>query len=270
MTQTAVWEKTQYYTPAEAPGPEVLKRLVRGEQSLAVFKGLLTPEELNTQRERIRAEFARAHTTRYVNGALTTIGPYLAKYLPNTVAPYFEEAAQTRELFERIGFDLGVLVRERLQKALGLRSFAPAREPDGRWYADSIVRIHANGVRNPLHNDNVMRDAAPSGLSLARLTHQLSCVVCIQECDTGGELYHYRKRWHPDDEVFKIKEGLGYDEKVVSGQPLNIFKPQTGDVYLLNPTYYHSIERVGGADRITLGFFIGLPGDSVEEAVIWS
>lgn len=92
-------------------------------------------------------------------------------------------------------------MRERLREVLGLRSLAPAREPDGRCYCECIVRIHADGVRNPLHNDSIMRDAAETCIRLAHLEEQLSCVVCLQECDSGGELYHDRKKWHPNDEV---------------------------------------------------------------------
>lgn len=268
--ETESWKTVVHHVkPGGTLGPEVLGQLVRGEASVIVLRELLPRDVFDHNRERIKAQFARASTTHYVNGALTTIGPYLARFLSRPDA-YFREAEETNKLFQEIRFDLGARVHAALREVLRLRVFEPARERDGRRYSESIVRIHADGVRNPLHNDNIMRDGAASGLWLANLKQQLSCVVCIQECDTGGELYHYRKRWHPDDEVYKIKGGLGYDEEVVRGYPRNIFKPQTGDVYLLNPTYYHAIERVGGADRLTLGFFIGLPGEALDEAVTWS
>jgi hypothetical protein len=264
------WKSVVYPAgPGARLGPHVLGQLVDGDTSVVVLKDLLPRGVFDTHQQILEAQLARASTTRYSNGALTTLGPYLARFLPDP-ARYFEEADETRALFKRIQFDLAERVRARLKEVLGLRSFETAREPDGRCYAECIVRIHADGVRNPLHNDNVMRDAASTPLLLARLKQQLSCVVCIQECDTGGELYHYRKQWHPEDEVYKIPGGLGYDEQVVRGHACNVFKPHTGDVYLLNPTYYHAIERVGGSNRLTLGFFIGLPGDGLDEAVIWS
>ncbi len=270
IVNTEKWGRAVYHVErGQTLGTDVVGRLVNGDVSVVVLRDLLPKEVFATNRERIKTQFARASTTRYINGALTTIGPYLARFLSNPDA-YFRESKETNDLFREIGFDLGTRVRERLKEVLGLRSFEPAREPDGRIYAESIVRIHADGVRNPLHNDNIMRDAADIGIRVAHLKQQLSCVVCLQECDTGGELYHYRKKWHPDDEVYKIKGGLGYDEEVVRGYACDVFKPQTGDVYLLNPTYYHAIERVGGADRLTMGFFIGLPGNALDEAVVWS
>lgn len=156
-----------------------------------------------------------------------------------------------------------------MRDTFGLHRFEIATEPDGRQYASSNVRIYTDTVDTPLHNDNIMRDGASSGLVLAKLKHQLSCVVCIQECDEGGELSIYRKPWEPADEVYKIPGGLGYDMGVVADTPVHQFKPQTGDVYLLNPTYYHAIERVSGADRLTLGFFFGFFDDHLDEGVAW-
>jgi hypothetical protein len=142
-------------------------------------------------------------------------------------------------------------------------------ERDGRRYPDSNVRIYPDGIDTPLHNDNIMRDANSTGLVLAGLKHQLSCVVCVQECDEGGELQMYRRAWQPGDEQYKIQGGLGYDEAVVAGAPCYEFKPRTGDVYLLNPTYYHAIKRVSGADRVTLGFFFGFFADDLVDATLW-
>ncbi|MFF3747170.1 2OG-Fe(II)-dependent halogenase WelO5 family protein [Streptomyces kronopolitis] len=157
----------------------------------------------------------------------------------------------------------------RLPQGGCLSAASVAQEPDARDYAASVVRIHADGVRNQLHNDNIMRDAQGAGLALTDLAYQLSCVVCLQECDAGGELRMYRKPWEPVDEAYKIQDGLGYDEAVVDGYPCHEFTPQAGDIYLINPTRYHSIERVTGPDRLTMGFFIGFADDALNSAVVW-
>ncbi|WP_141333611.1 hypothetical protein, partial [Myxococcus sp. AB025B] len=115
-------------------GPEVLGQLVRGDVSVVVLRDLLPRETFDSHCQRIKGQFARATTTRYVNGALTTIGPYLARFLPDP-EPYFREAEQTHDLFRELGFDLSTRVRGRLKETLGLRAFEPAREPDGRPYA---------------------------------------------------------------------------------------------------------------------------------------
>jgi len=247
----------------------MLRALVHNECAVLVLRDLLSPALVEETRRFVRAHYERAFATRYVNGTLTTIGPYLAKHLAQPDR-YFEGAREMDEVFSGAEPDPRLLTREGLRAFLGLESCSVARETDGRLYADSVVRIHADGVRNPLHNDNIMRDAADTGLVLRRLRYQLSCIVCIQECDEGGELIHYQKAWHPDDEAYKIKDGLGYDRGVVHGVARQIFKPRTGDVYLINPTNYHEIESVRGRDRITLGFFIGFSGNALSDAIVWS
>jgi hypothetical protein len=97
----------------------------------------------------------------------------------------------------------------------------------------------------------------------------LSCVVCVQGCEAGGELSIYRKPWEATDEIHKVPSGLGYDLAVVDGRPVHEFRPKTGDVYLLNPTNYHAVKKVTGADRITLGFFFGFFDDKLDDAVSW-
>ncbi|MFC8626791.1 2OG-Fe(II)-dependent halogenase WelO5 family protein [Streptomyces anulatus] len=249
-------------------GPGVLKGLVNGDHAVVVLRGLLPPEEFDAQRERVVPLFGRAATTEYSNGSLTTLGPFLAKHLAQP-DQYFEEAVRAEERTSAVGFDLADRVRARLAGVLGLNSFEAAVEPDGRAYAKKNVRIYSDGVRTPLHNDNMMRDAAGTGLLLAGLRHHLSVVVCVQECDGGGELEIHRKKWEPADEHFKVVGGLGYDDAVTGDAPRHRFKPQTGDVYLLNPTHYHSIEKPTGTDRVTMGFFFGFFDDALSDAIAW-
>ncbi|WP_412538230.1 hypothetical protein R8Z50_20465 [Longispora sp. K20-0274] len=249
--------------------PELLRGLIRGDHGVIVLKGLLPSAEFTANRRRVLDMFHHASTARYHNGALTTIGPYLARYMDN-VADYFTAAEDNQAVTSAAGFDLDVRVRARLAEVFGLDSCEPAEERDGRRYAPSILRIHADGVRNPLHNDNIMRDGAESGLSIAKLLYQLSCVVCVQECDEGGELQIYRRPWSAADEAHKVTGGLGYHDAVTAGAESDLFKPETEDVYLINPTNYHEIHTVGGADRLTLGFFVGFYDDELRDAVTWS
>lgn len=249
-------------------GADLVRRLVDGTVAVVVLRNLLPESVFDANRERLAPVFGQASTTQYSNGSLTTIGPYLAKHLddPDT---YFAEALKANEFTESIGVDLGARTRQRLAEVLDLKRFDTESEAGGRTYSQQNVRIYADNIRTPLHNDNIMRDAAGTGLALAELRHQLSCVVCIQECEDGGELRIHRKRWSEEDNEYKIVDGLGYDEAVTGDAPAHEFKPRAGDVYLLNPTYYHSIEQVTGSDRITMGFFFGFYDDELTEAVSW-
>ena len=262
------WSRLVHTADGKSLGTEPLRRLIDGDLAVLVIKGLVPAEDFAANRERILPLFDRALTTHYVNGTLTTIGPYLAKHLGDPDA-YFSEAKEAAELTASIGFDLAERTRNALRDLLGMRRFESLVESDGRRYSESNVRIYADGVDTPLHNDNIMRDAADTGLLLAKLKYQLSCVVCIQECADGGELVAYRKPWEPSDEQYKIAGGLGYEDGAVTDVAAHEFKPEAGDVYLLNPTYFHAINRVGGPDRVTLGFFFGFFDDDLTDGVTW-
>jgi hypothetical protein len=269
MTRNESWAPAALSATDRVAARPLLRRLADHDLPVVVVRDLLDRRLLERGLQQIRDHDSRRQANHYVNGTLTTIGPYLARHL-SRMDEYFATAGTLDEVFADPEFDVRGIVRERLRSLFGLSGFRVEQEPDGRRYADSIVRIHGDGVENPLHNDNIMRDAAGLGLTLERLRHQLSCVICIQECDRGGELINYRKEWSPPDELFKIRDGIGYDQRVVDGVARSVFRPQTGDVYLINPTAYHEIARVGGADRVTLSFFIGFGDDELTSAVVWS
>lgn len=267
----STWDRTVHHLDeagGDAGTHDVLRKLVNGETAVVVLRGLLPPEAFASGLERVLPLFRQATATSYSNATSTTVGTYLAKHLAAPDA-YFEEAAAAEELTGSVGFDLADRVRQRLAEVLGLDSFELAQETDGRPYAKKNVRIYSDGVRTPLHNDNIMRDAADTGLVVEKLRHQLSVVVCMQECDGGGELEIHHKNWEPADEQYKIVEGFGYDEGVVKDAEVHRFKPMTGDVYLLNPTYFHAIGKPTGTDRITMGFFFGFFDDALRDAVAW-
>jgi hypothetical protein len=245
-----------------------LRKLLDGEYPVVVLKGLLSEQRLKEGVDRISRLYENARITPYVNGSLTLIGTFLVKHLSDT-EKYFHAAKEADERALAAGLDLAGYVRGKLREVLNLDSFEVATEPDGRAYASSNVRICKNTVDTPLHNDNIMRDGAAADIVLAGLKHQLSCVVCLQGPVEGGELSIYRKPWEPDDEVYKVSGGLGYDLGVVEGKEHCRFRPQSGDVYLLNPTYHHAVERVYGNDRITLGFFFGFFDDRLKDGVTW-
>jgi len=251
------------------PGRDALASLRAGTLGLVVLRDRLRPATLAAGQSAVAAWRAAADDNRYPNATLTTLGPYLARHLQDP-AEYFRRTGEADGLFPNPRHDLRREARDLLRRALGLRSLAVAVEPDGRRYAAGVVRLHADGVSTPVHNDHIARDAAGTGLLVAKVRSQFSCVVCLEECTRGGELLLYRRPWQPDDERFKSAGWLGYDEGVVAGAPSLTFKPQTGDVYVMNPTNYHAIAAVGGAERRTLGFFFGHLSDDLADPVAWS
>lgn len=192
----------------------------------------------------------------YPNATLHTVGPYLARNL-SQLSDYFAGACTLDEVFATPGSDPRPFIREAARRALNLDMLAPLVEPGGRGYAEAVVRFHYAGAGNPLHNDMIARDARDSGLLVARSTDQLSVITCLQECCEGGELVHFRKRWRPEDERWKVAGRLGYDEAVVADAASVTFRPAARDIYLIDPRNYHKILPVEGTrTRITIGSFI--------------
>lgn len=253
--------------PRREPDAALLAGLASGGHAIVVLKGLLPEPVFSNGREIIFNLFHQAVTTVYANGRLTTVGPYLAKFAGDR--PSYFAAAETAAASAAAGIDLARHARERLTAVLGLTAFEPAMEPDGTRYADHNIRIYQEGVATPLHNDNIMRDMAADDLALKSLTSHYSCVICVQECDAGGSLELYRRAWAPDDERYKIPGGLGYETAVVEGVEKVRFKPETGDVYLFDPTQYHAIAPPVGRERVTMGFFFGFRDGAPDEAIAW-
>lgn len=267
MSWTVV-ERHVNTTLVGAEAANLMSGLATGDNAIIVLKNLIPQTDFLRNRERILELFDQAVTTTYSNGRMTTIGPYLAKFSKNRAA-YFADAAEAAATAADAGIDLARRTRERLAEILGLASFEPAVEPDGTRYADHNIRIYADDIVTPLHNDNIMRDMAGEVLMLGALTSHYSCVVCVQECDSGGHLELYRKSWDPDDERFKIPDGFGYDTEVVEGVDSLRFKPETGDAYLFDPTQYHAIDRVVGRERVTMGFFFGFTDAAPDQGIAW-
>ncbi|HAU5566671.1 TPA: hypothetical protein JD264_23130 [Serratia fonticola] len=246
-----------------------LDDIVTARVPLLVLRNFLTPEVREAVVNDLQQCRDQVRVSRYPNGALTTLGPYLAKH---TRAPenYFTELRDIQPALPPSLHCLRDQVYNWVKHSLRLESLHTAREPELGDYAGSIVRFHANGVANPLHNDNIVRDAAGSGLAVTNILHQLSCVVCLQECHAGGELRIFNKKWHPVDERFKTPGELGYQTGVIEQSEACEFSPRSGDIYLFNPAFYHEIDRVEGDTRITMGFFFGLTDKKMKHAIAWS
>ncbi|TPE13804.1 hypothetical protein FJP62_16905 [Pantoea vagans] len=265
----AIFNQFRVINPSMFVESTWLDDIVTARVPLLVLRNFLTPEvreavvaDLQRCREKIRV-------SHYPNGALTTLGPYLARH---TVEPdnYFTELRDIQPALPPSLTTLREQIYLWVQHALRLESLRIAQEPGHGDYAGSIVRFHADGVANPLHNDNIVRDAAGTGLAVTQILHQLSCVVCLQECNAGGALRIYNKKWAPEDERFKTAGELGYPAEVIEHSEVCEFSPRSGDIYLFNPAFYHEIDRVEGDTRITMGFFFGLTDKKMKHAIAWS
>jgi hypothetical protein len=246
--------------------------LLNGTIPLVVLRGFLNDDALDAANVAIDLYRDTAEVRRFPNGTLTTIGPWLLKYLDD-LDPYFATARTTEDVLTSGGAgDPGRAVRRAIQELFGLRRVRVPLGPGGQPYADKVIRIHAPGVDNPLHNDKVGRDTRElAQLDIRRVTRQLSAVLSVQECN-GGVLTIWRKCWEPADEAFKLRGALGYDSGVVRGCASIDFHPRAGDLYLFCPEHYHAISRVEpGPERRTIGQFVGFIDEHrLDEALVWA
>jgi hypothetical protein len=265
----AIFNQIRVISPKMFVESTWLDDIVTARVPLLVLRNFLTPEVREAAVDDLQLCREKVRVSHYPNGALTTLGPYLAKH---TAAPenYFTELRDIQPALPPSLHCLRDQVYNWVKHALRLESLQTATDPQHGDYAGSIVRFHANGVANPLHNDNIVRDAAGSGLTVTDILHQLSCVVCLQECSAGGELRIFNKQWQPVDERFKTPGELGYQSGVIEHCETCEFSPRSGDIYLFNPAFYHEIDRVEGDTRITMGFFFGLTDKKMKHAIAWS
>lgn len=247
---------------------EVLGKLLSGDLAVVVLRGFLPNSECKDTLSDLTVCRDKIQKSSYLNGALTTFGPYLARHVSQP-ENYFSLYRDIQHCIPETVSILQEKMYSLISKYLCIKKITTAYDTTFGGYAGSIIRYHNEGVANPLHNDDIVRDAKNSGLSICNIEEQLSCVICLQECQKGGALRMYNRKWCESDEVYKTPGALGYQYEVVSGAKCCVFEPKSGDVYLLNPRYYHEIERVDAGDRITMGFFFGLQ-DNLSSAIAWS
>ncbi|EBA4668716.1 hypothetical protein QL374_004646 [Salmonella enterica] len=246
-----------------------LDEIITANTPLLVLRNFLKPELRKAVVEDLQQCKEKIQVSHYPNGALTTLGPYLAKYI-SAPENYFTELHNIQPFLPDSLITLQKNVYQWVKQVLRFETLETASEVHYGSYSGSIVRFHADGVANPLHSDHIVRDAADTDLAVTEIRHQLSCVVCLQECNAGGVLRIYNKKWSPQDECFKIPDELGYRDGIKDGCDSFDYSPQSGDIYIFNPVYYHEIDRVVGDTRITMGFFFGITDRNMKQAIAWS
>ncbi|WP_316505748.1 2OG-Fe(II) oxygenase [Nitrosopumilus sp.] len=193
----------------------------------------------------------------FQNGKLRHIGPFLMSYVTSK-KKYFEDAKQSQRTFERIfcGIKNPIIhIYNSIGKMFPDYSISLAHEFK-KDYSSAIIRIHEKGKSIPVHKDNVKYEGKEYALS--NIDHQLSCVLHLQESESGGNLVMYNKQWKKEDERFRNID-FGYSSRLTeSSESCKISKFKAGDLVIMNPRYYHKVTKIAGnTPRITLGMFLG-------------
>lgn len=266
--QEFAWN-SRVLSPESLSDDASLEALITGQAGVIVLRGFLSKEVLSSAFGSVEKMEPLIKDNLYPNTRLITVGPYLAGALDLPQA-YFDRA---RDMEQAVPPEMTVFtakIYDLVATALCLNTLNVAREESGDAYSPFMVLIHRSGMAMPLHNDMIARDAIGSSLRVAAARSQLRCTVCLQECTSGGELILYKKQWSLADEASKIRGNFGYPLSVVEGCKQLVFKPETGDIYIFNPTYYHEVAETAGDTRVTLGFFFGRAGGDDRDMVAWS
>ena len=193
----------------------------------------------------------------FQDGKLRHIGPFLMSYATSK-RKYFEEAKQSQRTFEKIFCRIKnpiIHIYNSIGKMFPDYSISLAHELENN-YSSAIIRIHEKGKSIQVHKDNVRYEGKEYALS--NIDHQLSCVLHLQESESGGDLVMYNKQWKKEDERFRNID-FGYSSRLTeSSEFCKISNFNAGDLVILNPSYYHKVTKITGeTPRITLGMFLG-------------
>lgn len=193
----------------------------------------------------------------FQNGKLRHIGPFLMSHTTDK-KKYFEDAKDAQREFEKIfhGIKNPIMhIYEFISNKFPNHSISLAREFKND-YSPAIIRIHEKGKSIPVHKDNVGYEGKEYALS--DVDHQISCILHLQESESGGNLVMYNKQWKKEDEKFRNID-FGYSLRLIgSSETCEISNFSAGDLVIMNPNYYHKVTEItGNTPRITLGMFLG-------------
>ncbi|HVB43978.1 MAG TPA: hypothetical protein VNF47_14920 [Streptosporangiaceae bacterium] len=133
----------------------------------------------------------------------------------------------------------------------------------GRTMFSGMIREINQGAR--LHFDEVVREF-PGVLDNEPFC-QLAFNCYLSMPPAGGESVVYRRRWKPRDEDYR--DGYGYDQCLVTDEPVAEVLAETGDGMFFDCRNYHLVRsNIGAGRRVTLSFFVGISASRTMQ--IWS
>ena len=149
--------------------------------------------------QKIASRIKNYKQSNFQNGKLKHIGPFLMSHTTDK-KKYFEDAKDTQREFEKIfhGLKNPILhIYEYIGSKFPNHSISLARELRND-YSPAVIRMHEKGKAVPVHKDNVRYEGKEYALS--DIDCQLSCILHLQESESGGDLVMYNKQWKKEDE----------------------------------------------------------------------
>lgn len=228
-------------------------RLLSGRTPMVIIRNFYDAKNCQAAVAKIK----RLSKATFQNGKMVHVGPFLMAYATDK-KKYFMDAAKARKTLGRVFSGMENPMPMIYGAVAGMfpgHSVSLAQE-SGNGYSQAVIRIHEKGTSVPIHKDAVWYEGKEYAVS--KIDRQLSCVLHIQESESGGELVAYDKRWEKADERFR-NIGFGYSPRLTeSARSCRAPGLHAGDLVIMNPTYYHMVTSItGDTPRITLGMFFG-------------
>lgn len=256
--------------PADELNQSSLRALIAGDIPAVFINQFATAEECSAMCRAIRAHAALADDAKTTR--MTLIGANFSNYTGDSKAGYFDLVAPSYQALHLIladaGFDSLTRMIDRLS-AIWPAGVDVAIEPGfGRYFAGGIKTRASSGH---LHYDFAPHSA--DGFAIANITDQLGWNLYLDMPANTGETTAYRRPIPKDGGKVGIGpvRALNLDHRYIVGAEAFTFRPNIGDVAIINTRYPHDImvENAGPEEwRAQTSSFIGrLPDDRL---ILWS
>jgi hypothetical protein len=200
-----------------------------------------------------------------ISPRIAKLGPaaydfYGAHQLDERYWQHAADATRSRSTLLR-GADPLELAVDQIRAAWG-DEIEPARS-GGRPMFAGMIREISHGAK--IHFDEITREFPGTLDETPASFLTLNWYLAVP--DGGGETSVYRHRWRPADE--RHRDGYGYRETAVAGEPVATLRPEVGDAAIFDTRNLHLVRPISGAGRrVSLSLFLGITGRGPLQ--IWS
>lgn len=231
-----------------------IESLIHGKVPAIIIQNLYDKQKC----EKIVDRLKNVEKSPFLNNESNHIGPFLMSYATRK-DEYFTAAKKNEKIFESVFSQLPsplIKIHQAIECIFPDYAISSARELE-KLYSSCIIRIHEKGKFIPLHKDDVKYEGKEYDIS--KIDHQISCVLHLQESESGGDVIIFKKKWIKENEKFRNID-FGYSQQIVeSTESFQISNIESGDLVIINPNYYHMVTKItGNLSRITLGMFFGI------------
>lgn len=237
------------------------EKLVNSGYASVIVSNFLTKQEC----KEIVSELSNPSEFLHFDGVIRHIGPFLSAFVAKK-EEYFNESKKFIQE-SKLLFPKSILLHQKILAFLKMSTSLTVQTASElqNQYSPFVIRFHGLDDFVPIHKDIVSHSA--KGFLVSLVSNQISCVLHLQTAQKGGELVIYEQKWVPKDEQYR-KIGFGYSEEVITTKKSLLIKPKTGDLIMLNPSFFHRILPIHGSkSRITMSCFAG---NLSNKLIVWA